>query len=466
MSHQQNIREYVVSFMSEHSSSRFDLFEGIPLRDVVRNRFVLSAQRPALFLSDARDVSPTSWREYLRHMSHDAEADSIAARAAALLFKVQIILVDTAQEFHVINPDVGLRRIFLLYDPTHCIGWLCPEELNNQDVLFGSRTFTISPASSLINFNRPLPANQLGHRSQRLERQMQIRAAHCGLTGHPGIEATLILLRDQNNKWRGMTRDVKTFIRNCPTCALTRSHHTAALANASRLRVSDRPLSRWHCDHVSFSKCKLTGFKAICLFVDEVTGFTWLAGSKFKSALETAVTLMLVSALFGTPADFHSDGGGEFDNCVLQQFCAMSGMKHSFGIPNNPNTRGIAERNVALTTHILRTICVSFGNNDAWGLFIPLAMRAINHLPRSCLNGLAPSQFVFAGLHDYSPDVFAVNTPSAFNPFLRADIPANVPASFTERAIYAQEVVASAVCEYHDARFAAACAADDETPPE
>jgi hypothetical protein len=463
-----NIREQIVSFMTEHSSSRFDIYHGVPLRDVVRNGYVLASPRPTLFMRDNHSVTVSSWREYLRHMLLDAVADSIATQAAALLFNVQIVLVSPLSDHCVINPDIGRRRVFILQDPTRCVGWLCPAELNHPGVSLHSATISITPDPTALRFNcAPLADSEQppppGHTADKLSWLYQ---AHCGLTGHPGTDATLSILRANGHTWRGMTRDVKMFIRACATCSVIRAHHSAALANAARLRITDRPLSRWHSDHVTFSPCKHTRFTSVCLFVDEVTAFTWLAGSKFKSALETASSLIQLSALFGVPTDFHTDAGPEYDNRVLEQFCAISGMKHSFGIPNNPNTRGIAEKNIALTTRILRSICTSFGRQDAWGLFIPLAMRAINGLPRTCLNGLSPSQFVFAGFHDPDSDVFAISTPlPGNNPFLR-DLPATIHSTFTERAIYSQEVVTSAVSEYHDARFAAALAADEENPPE
>jgi hypothetical protein len=463
-----NIREQIVSFMTEHSGSRFDIFQGVPLRDVVRNSYVLASPRPTLSLRGDRSTHVSSWREYLRHMILDAVADSIATQVAALLFNVQIVLVSPLRDHYIINPDIGLRRVFIFQEPAQCIGWLCPAELNHPDILPHSNTLSITPDPSALRFNcAPLADSEQSQPSSHVADKLSwLYQAHCGLTGHPGKDATLTILKANGHTWRGMTRDVNTFIRTCATCSVIRSHHSAALANAARLRVTDRPLSRWHSDHVTFTPCRHTRFTSICLFVDEVTAFSWLAGSKFKSALETASSLVQLSALFGVPTDFHTDAGPEYDNRVLEQFCAISGMKHSFGIPNNPNTRGIAEKNIALTTRILRSICTTFGRQDAWGLFIPLAMRAINSLPRSCLNGLSPSQFVFAGLHDPSSDVFATSTPpSGYNPFLR-DLPTNIHSTFTERAIYSQEVIASAVCEYHDAQFASALAADNESPPE
>jgi hypothetical protein len=71
-----NIRERIVSFMTEHSSSRFDIYHGVPLRDVVRNGYVLASPRPTLLMRGNQSVTVSSWREYLRHMLLDAVADS------------------------------------------------------------------------------------------------------------------------------------------------------------------------------------------------------------------------------------------------------------------------------------------------------------------------------------------------------------------------------------------------------
>ena len=81
----------------------------------------------------------------------------------------------------------------------------------------------------------------------------------------------------------------------------------------------------------------------------------------------------------------HTDGGKEFDNDVMHQFQSITGLKQSFGIPLAPNTRGIAERNVATSIRFVSSICQDFGRHNAWGLFRPLVMRAINCLPRRAL---------------------------------------------------------------------------------
>ena len=171
------------------------------------------------------------------------------------------------------------------------------------------------------------------------QRLSQIAAAHCGHTGHPGVQSTIEILRGQNISWRGMTAQVAQFVRRCPTCTLARIQLNPAIPATASIRLSSRPLRRWHCDQTgNLTVCAFTGFARIITFVCEATGYTVCAGSRHGSALEIAIALVFLTGTYGAFESFHSDNGPENDAFIIHQFCRLSGIRHTASIPNNPQT--------------------------------------------------------------------------------------------------------------------------------
>jgi len=211
----------------------------------------------------------------------------------------------------------------------------------------------------------------------------------------------------------------------------------------------------------------MTGFTAACVLVCEVTGFTFLTGSRRKSALEVALALIAFSSFYQMPDELHTDGGPEFDNAILKELFNLTGLKTSLSIPQAPHSNGIAERNVQLTSRFLRSMCIDFGRNSAWGLFLPMVMKAINHLPRRSLSGGCPQSFIFSSLNDDNdanvfpivPCPLPIDEPSSFDKL-------SLPSSFARRAIYAQQVLSNAVCEHRDRLLQAAIRKDVKKPPQ
>ena len=280
--------------------------------------------------------------------------------------------------------------------------------------------------------------------------QLWLTQAHCAHTGHPGVDATVRILKNLKHEWRGITKDTAAFIKRCPTCLLNTIRHNPALSSSQSLRTTDRPLAKWHIDQTYLPECSHSGFKFMIVFVCEVTGYVYLAGSRYRTSLEVAIALLAVCGLFGSPDCIHTDGGSEFDSDVLQQLAAIMGFKHTIGIARAPNTNGIAERNIGTVKRFLRSLVGDIGRHNSWGLLLPIVQKAVNDLPRQAIS-CSPNQFVFASLT--SPDSQVVPTTYQRQPSSDIDSANSykLASNFAERALCFQQTVTNRFSEHMDA---------------
>jgi hypothetical protein len=189
------------------------------------------------------------------------------------------------------------------------------------------------------------------------------------------------------------------------------------------------------------------------VFVCEVTQFVALYGSRYGTALETAVALINLMGWTGLAEAIHSDGGSENDNYIWHQITQITGIKHSFSVPYVPQSNGIAERSVGTAKRFLRALTVDLDKHHAWGLLLPIAQKGMNDLPREDLLWFSPNQIVFASLQD--PTDFVI--PTFYTRQLRELDHANangyeISANFAHRAMCFQQHVTNT---FHDAKEAA-----------
>jgi hypothetical protein len=274
--------------------------------------------------------------------------DLLFVKAACTAFGVQLILFTDADQQFDISPPNAFRRIFLFVSARgRHYTWARVVQPQDED------------AAEAIRFSFEAPHLREGHDhiahpesfSAALDigddKLRWIHHAHNAYTGHPGVAATVQQLMADGHTWRGMTAQVSQFIKHCPTCCSSRLKLLHAPTSAATVRFQSRPLRRWHVDQTgSMGACAFTGFNILLAFICEVTQFTVLFGSRHGTALEAAIALISLMGWLGLAESIHSDGGPENDNYIWHQVTQITGIKHTFSIPNVPSSNPIAERNI------------------------------------------------------------------------------------------------------------------------
>ncbi len=463
-----DVRERTLWFMAEYPNTTVDSRLGVSTRGLFSHYRRANAIELAFDHTD-ESHSPTSWSEYQTLMADEGTyPDFIFLHAAARLYRCQIVMfLENHDEapYIVIAPPNAYRRIHLFATASlQQVNWAHPTLEASADVIdasFHAPLLTPPPTRFDVNdeslhslYNR-LPVNE--------ERLRQIHLAHNGYSGHPGVERTVKALISVGSRWRGMTADVAQFIRRCPTCCSSRLKLQYAPVSASSLRLSTRPLSRWHIDQTgSMPACAFTGFTRFIAFICETTQFMLLVGSRYGTALEVAIALIQLIGFFDLPESIHSDHGSENENYIWHQVQQITGIKHSFSMPQVPQTNGIAERGIGSAKQFIRNLCIDVGRHNSWGLLLPVAQKGLNALPREELMWYSPSQVIFASCH--LPTPFAI--PTFYSRTMRDIDFANahayhVSGNFGHRAMIFQQHIFN---HFHDLRESALNEAADRDP--
>lgn len=465
-----DVRESVCKFMLDNAHEPLDILNGLTISESFRQDYVDTADAMLEFDDLDEGYTPRSFREYMHFMlSPNTYADKLTVHCASVCFRASLVLIELQTGLCTYSsPASPLKRVLFPFDrQTHRFNWAhrqnepCRlQEDCDEFVPFLARynEFPIRPRIAAFG-PEPPPPNSMDNSIPASSRHLQwIQEAHCGFTGHPGLSATIQILKDQNREWRGMTAQTAQFIKQCPTCILSRMRHNPALHSTSTIRVSAHPLRRWHIDQSgNMLRCQHTGFNRMIVFIDEATGFCVVRGSRDGCALELAVAFIDVMGFFGLPDSIHSDNGPENDAYLWDQICRLTGMKHTLSLPSLPNTNGIVERCIQTCKRFLRQLCTDMGKFNAWGLMLGIVQHAVNALPRSAI-GCSPSQLVLGSF--YNPDHFVIPSFYMKRGIREGDIvDANfydIAGNFAHRMMYMQQLITNHYHEHLETLFDAA----------
>ena len=448
-----DIREQACWFMETSGDVPLSSTHGLSLSQLWREL------KPLVAVLDRDDRHcPDSWTEYRTLVANqDVFADPVIMFAVAEAYQMQIILFEQEGHCRQIIPQHAFRRIFIFAtsDYSH-FNWGQPvneEEATHNEHVFNWKFDAPSLSSSPEATVRARALNNLLEISE--EHLRWIHEAHSAYTGHPGVEATVKLLAVKGRKWRYMTAQVAQFIKRCPTCCSCRLNLLSAPISASSLRLCSRPLCRWHIDQTgSVAECAYTGYKLFIAFICESTQFCVLYGSRYGTALETAIALIHLMGWLGLAESIHSDGGSENDNYIWHQVQQISGLKHTLSLAYVPESNGIAENNIKAAKRFLRALTVDIGRHNSWGLLLPIAQKSLNDLKREDLRWHSPNDIVFASFADRSGYVI----PTFYERRVQeADVEdANafsVSANFAHRVMCFQQGIVNSFHELHARAF-------------
>ncbi|KAI2650029.1 Transposon Tf2-6 polyprotein [Labeo rohita] len=218
-------------------------------------------------------------------------------------------------------------------------------------------------------------------------------------SGHPGIEATLHLLRNRF-WWATLRSDTITFIKQCVTCNTSKAQRQLPAGLLQPLPVPKRPWSHLAVDFVTDLPSS-QGHTTILSVVDRFSkGCRFIPFPKLPSAMETAEALCnAVFRFYGLPEDIVSDRGPQFTSRLWSSFFRLLGVNVSHTSGYHPEVNGQVERLNQELTRFLRSYCQDRqGDWSRYLLWAEYAQNSIrkpstNMTPFQCTLGFQPPLF-------------------------------------------------------------------------
>ncbi|KAL0177063.1 hypothetical protein M9458_025957 [Cirrhinus mrigala] len=289
-----------------------------------------------------------------------------------------------------------------------------PEPIIAPSLILGPIQWDIMTEITEAQDNKPPPPECPPERTYipRALRQCVMQWVHnFPSSGHPGITVTIHLVTNRF-WWPSLQRDTMEFVRNCPTCNISKSSHQRPAGLLQPLPVPQRPWSHIAIDYVSELPAS-RNYTTILTVIDRFSKSCRLIPlTKLPSAFETAEVLMeQVFRFYDLPEDIVSDRGPQFTSRVWAAFCKHLNINVSLTSGYHPESNGQAERLNQELTRFLRTYC--HNNQQDWSRYLLWAEYAQNSLRKpstgltlfQCVLGFQPPLFPWSGEPSELPSV-------------------------------------------------------------
>ena len=156
--------------------------------------------------------------------------------------------------------------------------------------------------------------------------------------GHQGNNRTYSLIKQQYH-WKGMAKDVKDYIQQCPACQQEKARVQSYPLHM--MEIPDRPFDKIEMDLVTDFTKSSKGNKHILTIIDLLTGWPEAIPILNKSA-DTITKAFIRHYLprHMCPRLILSDNGTEFKNQIFDKVTMDLGIKRIFSAPYHPQSNG------------------------------------------------------------------------------------------------------------------------------
>lgn len=169
------------------------------------------------------------------------------------------------------------------------------------------------------------------------ERKEKILFYHETKTNHRGINENITALK-KHFYWPEMDKDVMNYVNTCEVCQKSKyERHPYSLV------LKPTPIGQSPLEHLYIDTFIYTHQKFLTI-IDSFSKFGQAYPINSSSAIEIANKLIHFISHYGIPNKITCDGGTEFKNHVIQDFCLLHQIDIHYTTAYNPNSNSPVER--------------------------------------------------------------------------------------------------------------------------
>ncbi|UYV80156.1 hypothetical protein LAZ67_18001842, partial [Cordylochernes scorpioides] len=205
---------------------------------------------------------------------------------------------------------------------------------------------------------------------------------------HPSITKTCKLIT-QCYWWKGITTDIKNYVRSCKSCQLVKVRHEPTLGEMITPTSNIQPLQMIGCDTIVLGTAAAnTKHKFIQVFVDHATRYLWAYPTIKNTAQAVTQCLDKIIKSVNSINTILTDNGKNFISKEFNKFLSLQGIKHTYTSPYHPQCNGICEKlNDTIMTKL--RIAVLEKPRCKWSTLLPQVVKNYNSTPHD-VTGFSP----------------------------------------------------------------------------
>ncbi|UYV74184.1 K02A2.6-like [Cordylochernes scorpioides] len=205
---------------------------------------------------------------------------------------------------------------------------------------------------------------------------------------HPSITKTCELIT-QCYWWKGITTDIKNYVRFCKSCQLVKVRHEPTLGEMITPTSNIQPLQMIGCDTIVLGTAAAnTKHKFIQVFVDHATRYLWAYPTITNTAQAVTQCLDKIIKSVNSINTILTDNGKNFISKEFNKFLSLQGIKHTYTSPYHPQCNGICEKlNDTIMTKL--RIAVLEKPRCKWSSLLPQVVKNYNSTPHD-VTGFSP----------------------------------------------------------------------------
>lgn len=249
-------------------------------------------------------------------------------------------------------------------------------------------------------------------RSTRLRSPLidDFKAVHCDEEGHHGLDHSYrklmtrcgSLWAEEKETATSVRNDLRTFIKDCPTCQKVRGLQDKIKSKHSF--IVSRPFIEVSYDFICFEKPDRNGNRYLLVVVDNFTKLVEMKAVPDRGAEGVARFLLELKSRYGPINRLRSDQEKAFTSIVVSRLNELTGTATLPCIAYHPKANSVCERQNQIIMHHLRALVIGaklgIDSPYAWSELVPFVYSIVNNTPKSPL-AISPLSMVYGIFANY-----------------------------------------------------------------